>query len=199
MADQEKNYSKIMVGNKVYLDLSKDTVNPSNMLAGETAHDKQGKPIVGACTFDADTSDATAENGEVLNGATYYKDGKKQTGTMPNNGTQTLTLQSRDAAVEIAYGFHEGGSVGLSADDKAKLISSNIKSGVKILDVEGSMTGAESVTAQPKTATPTFEQQFILPDRGVDYLSQVTVNPIPVSETKETIDGVEYITLVIGS
>ena len=199
MAEQEKNYSKIVVGNKVVLDLSQDTVKPSTLLVGETAHDKQGKPIRGECTFDADTSDATAEDGEVLDGSTYYKGGKKRIGTMPNNGTQNLTLSSKDEVVEIEYGFHEGGTVQISDIEKAKLIPANIKSGVTILNVEGSMTGAESVTAQAKTATPTFEKQDILPDSGVDYLSQVTVNPIPVIETKETINGVEYLTLVIGS
>ena len=57
------------------------------------------------------------------------------------------------------------------------------------------MSGQEDVNAQAKSATPTFSQQVITPDTGYNYLTQVTVAPIPVTETDNAQGGV---TLTIG-
>ena len=86
-------------------------------------------------------------------------------------------------------GFHDGsGSVSIDADEQAKLIGANIKSGVTILGVEGTY-GGEEVTAQTKTVTPTKDGQTVLPDEGYDYLSQVTVSAIPYQETENAAGG----------
>lgn len=50
-------------------------------------------------------------------------------------------------------------------------------------------------TTQAKTATPTLQQQVISPDSGYDYLTQVTVNAIPVTRTDNSAGGV---TVTIG-
>lgn len=47
MANNE-NANKIVYGDEVLMDLTEDTVNPENLLAGETAHDKSGKKIEGS-------------------------------------------------------------------------------------------------------------------------------------------------------
>ena len=92
-------------------------------------------------------------------------------------------------------GFHDGsGKVGIDTDEKAKIIASNIKSGIEILGVTGSY-GGEQVTAQSKTATPSKVQQVITPDEGYDYLSQVTVASIPYTETENAAGGT---TVTIG-
>lgn len=57
------------------------------------------------------------------------------------------------------------------------------------------MTGQESITVQSKTITPTFTAQTILPDGGFDYLSQVVVSAIPMTESENTAGG---LTLTIG-
>ena len=45
------------------------------------------------------------------------------------------------------------------------------------------------MTAQSKTATPTFASQTIIPDQDYDYLSQVTVEAISVTYTDNVAGG----------
>ena len=52
--------NKIIFGNEVLIDLTSDTVTPSDLAYGVTAHDNSGAQITGTSTYDADTSDATA-------------------------------------------------------------------------------------------------------------------------------------------
>lgn len=40
--------NKVVYGNDVLMDLTEDSVSPENLLAGETAHDKSGRPITGS-------------------------------------------------------------------------------------------------------------------------------------------------------
>ena len=64
-----------------------------------------------------------------------------------------------------------------------------------ILGITGTYTG-EGVTAQAKVATPSTSQQVLTPDSGYDYLSQVTVNAVPYTETDNAAGGK---TVTIGS
>lgn len=176
-------------------DLSADTIEPSDLLDGVTAHDKSGAPITGTCTYDSDTSDDTAAVAEILAGKTAHARGTQLTGTMPNRGGVNGIISTKNGTFSIQQGYHDGsGSVGIDATEKAKIIASNIKAGVVILGETGSYAG-ESVTAQAKTATPTNQQQVITPDVGYDYLSQVTVNAIPYTETDNSAGGY---TITIG-
>lgn len=179
MANQYVN--KVVINGQTKIDLTGDTVAAAKLLSGITAHDKSGAPITGSCTFDADTRDATASADEILLGETAYSVGSKITGTMPNNGAVSGTISTKAGQYTVPQGYHDGsGKVGINSTEQAKIIASNIKSGVTILGVTGTYSGA-SVTAQAKTATPSFVQQTVLPDAGYDYLSQVTVNVIPVT------------------
>lgn len=74
---------------------------------------------------------------------------------------------------------------------QAKIIATNIRAGVSILGVVGTMSGTEGAKAQAKTATPSTSQQTILPDstQGFNYLTQVTVNPIPYNESDNAQGG----------
>ena len=154
-----------------------------------TFHDKSGAPVTGTCEYDSDTSDDTAAVAEILNGKTAHARGVKLTGTMPNNGAVSGTIASKAAAYTIPQGYHDGsGKVQISATEQAKIVAGNIKSGVELLGVTGTY-GGESISAEAKTATPSFTQQVIQPDNGYDYLSAVTVKAIPITYTDNSAGG----------
>ena len=190
------NYiNKLVVGNEVKFDLTGDTVAPNTLLTGATAHDKTGAQITGTCSYDSDTSDATVAVAEILKDKTAYARGAKIVGTMPNNGAKNYTISNLNDQ-SITMGFYDGsGKISFDSVEKAKIIPANIKNGVSILGVQGTMTGLESITVQSKTIAPTFTAQTILPDEGYDYLSQVVVSAIPMTESENTAGG---LTLTIG-
>lgn len=188
-------YNKIIYGGSTLMDLTADTVTADKLLEGITSHDMSGETITGTCTYDSDTSDATAAVAEILTGKTAYVRGAKVTGTMPNNGAVTGTISTKAGTYTIPNGYHDGsGKVQISSTEQAKIIAGNIKSGVTILGVAGSYTGA-AITAQSKTVTPSTAAQTVQPDSGYDYLSSVTVNKIPYVESDNSAGGV---TVTIG-
>ena len=188
----EKTINKVVYGGKTLIDLTADTVTASKILKGATAHDKSGAAIVGTCTFDADTSDATAAGAEILSGKTAYVNGVKVTGEMRNNGAVDGVISNKADSYTVPIGYHDGaGKVAISATEQAKIIAGNIRAGVSILGVEGTMSGTEDAKAQAKTITPTTAQQVVLPDdeQGFNYLSQVTVEAIPYNESDNAQGG----------
>lgn len=188
----EKNISKVVYGGKTLIDLTADTVTADKILSTYTAHDKSGAPIVGTCTFNADTSDATAAGAEILAGKTAYVNGVKITGEMKNNGAVNGVISKKADSYTVPIGYHDGaGKVAISSTEQAKIIATNIRAGVSILGVIGTMSGTESAKAQAKTVTPTTAQQTVLPDssQGFNYLSQVTVNAIPYNESDNAQGG----------
>lgn len=189
--------SKIVLSDgTVLMDLTGDTVDASKVLAGITFHGKDGAPGTGACTFDSDTSDDTAGVNEILSGKTAHARGALLTGAMPNRGAVAGVITSKTPYV-IPDGYHDGsGTVSLDSTSAQNLIAQNIREGIEILGIEGTMSGSESVRAQAKTATPTFAQQVITPDTGYTHLSQVTVGAIPVTYADNSAGGV---TVTIGS
>lgn len=190
-------YSKVVVNGETIIDLTADTVDAAHLLTGYTAHDKKGAPITGACTFDANTQDANAAATEILAGKTAYVKGSKVTGSMPNNGGVEGTISDLDTPYTIPQGYHDGsGTVEIDSAEKAKIIADNIRQGVTILGIEGTMTDTEDVKAQSKSVKPTFSEQQVIPDSPTyNYLSQVTVQAIPVSETLNEQGGY---TLTVG-
>lgn len=182
MAD--KYINKVIIGNDVKLDLTADDITADKLAKGIKAHDKSGAPIVGTSTFDSDTSGDTAVAAEILLGKTAHAKGAKLVGTMPNQGGKTLDITDKAAPVSIPMGFHDGsGKAQIAEAEAAKLIPANIREGITVLGVAGTMSGSENMKAQAKNATPTFAQQEILPDEGYNCLSSVTVAAIPVSYT----------------
>ena len=188
--------SKVVYGGTTLIDLTADTVTEDKVLTCYTAHGKDGEQISGTCAFDVNSQDATAQVAELLTGKTAYARGAKLTGTMPNNGGVTGTISTVAGQYTIAQGYHDGsGKVSIDSTEQAKIIPSNIKQGVEILGVTGTLETSGSVTAQTKSVTPSTQQQVVLPDAGYDYLSQVTVAAIPYSESPNSAGG---ITVTIG-
>ena len=115
---------------------------------------------------------------------------------MPNNGAVSGKISTKAGQYTVPQGYHDGsGKVSIDATEQEKIIPGNIRQGVTILGVEGSMSGTEGANPQSKTVTPSTSQQTVLPDDGYNYLSQVVVLAIPYSESQNSAGG---ITVTIG-
>jgi hypothetical protein len=188
--------SKVIYGGETLLDLTADTVVKEKLLKGYTAHGANGELVTGTCEFDANTQDATATAAEILSGKTAYNKGNKITGEMKNNGAVAGKITTKAGKYTVPQGYHDGsGTVEIDSTEQAKIIATNIRQGVSILGVTGTMSGSEGVKPQSKTATPSTEEQVILPDVGYTHLAQVTVAAIPYSESDNSAGGV---TVTIG-
>lgn len=184
--------NKVVYGGETLIDLTADTITAADLASGVTAHDKSGAPITGTNTFDADTGDATATAAEILSTKTAYVNGNKVTGSMPNRGAVTGTISTKAQQYTIQQGYHDGsGKVSISSTEQAKIIATNIRQGVTILGVEGSMSGTEDMDIEPaKTVTPATTAQTVLPAAGYDGMAQVTVEAIPVTRTDNAQGGI---------
>lgn len=185
--------NKVVFGNTTVMDISDTTADPSKVLASEKFYDRSGAPQTGSCTFDADTSDADATAAEILDTKTAYVNGNKLTGSMPNRGAVTLTIDDINDELAIQNGYHDGSGVAkLDATEKAKIVAGNIKKDVTILGVTGTYEGSATPTSTAKTVTPYTTQKTYLPgdeSTPVDYYSQVTVNAISYTEVDNAAGG----------
>lgn len=190
------NVNKVVYGGDTLIDLTGDTITADKMLSGFIAHDKSGASITGTCTYDVDSTDATAAVAEILKGKTAYARGTILTGTMNNNGSVSGKITTVAGTYTIPQGYHDGsGKVSIDSTEQSKLVASNIREGITILGIEGTMSGTEDARPQAKTVTPTTSTQTILPDEGYNYLSQVTVNAIPYAQSENAAGG---LTVTIG-
>ena len=191
--------SKIIFGGRTLIDLTNDDVKPENLLKGITAHDSNGDEIVGTCEYDVKSEGTTATAAEILKGKTAAVGGKVITGTMPNIGAVSGKISTKDGEYQIAKGWHDGtGRVGVDETEKQKITPENIREGVSILGVTGTMTGADEITSQSREVEAPLEEDLtVLPEEGYNYLSQVVVKAVSYTEIDNTADG-KGITVVIG-
>lgn len=194
MANLYKN--KVIYFGDVLVDLTSDTIAAADLAYGKTAHDKSGAVITGTNTYDADTSDANAVAAEILLNKTAYVNGNKITGSMPNRGAVSGTISTASGTYTVPQGYHDGsGTVGIDSTEVAKIVAGNIREGITILGVTGTMSGSEDVVAESPTVTPTKNGLTVTPGTGYNYLSQVTINAIPYAEADNAAGGV---TVTIG-
>ena len=190
MAEGAKKYNKVIYGGKVLIDLTGDTITPADLARGVTAHDKSGAEITGTSTKDSDTSADTAAASEILRGKTAHVKGKLVTGNMSNNGAVSGSINTVAGQYTIPQGYHDGsGKVSISAAEQAKLVAKNIRQGVVVLGITGTMSTTEGLKAQAKTATPKTTKQTIIPDETYNALSQVEIAAIPYTETDNDAGG----------
>lgn len=182
--------SKVIYGGQTLIDLTGDTIKADKLLKGYTAHGADGEPINGACEYDANTQDATAAAAEILAGKSAYNKGQKVTGTMKNNGAVNGKISTKNGAYTVPQGYHDGsGKVQIDSTEQQKIIAENIREGVTILGVTGTMSGTEDANPEAVTMTPSTEEQVRLPGEGYNYISQVTLAPIPYEETDNSAGG----------
>lgn len=174
----------------VLIDLTSDTAVATDVKSGKYFHLATGERVQGTNTYDSNTTDANATAAEILSGRTAYVNKNKITGEMTNNGAVSGTISTKAGTYTIPAGFHSGlGSVAIDSTEQQKIIAGNIKSGITILGVEGTYSG-EAVTAGAVSVTPTFSSQTILPSSiSKDYISQVNVAAIAVTETDNAAGG----------
>ena len=197
MANQYKN--KIIYGGEVLIDLTQDDVTATDVASGKKFHLPSGATAIGTNTYDADTSDATAVAAEILNSKTAYKNGSKLTGTMPNRGAVSGTISTVAGEYTVPQGYHDGsGKVAIATTEQAKLIATNIREGITVLGVTGTMSSSEGVKATAASVTPYTTAQTITPASLGDFnsITQINVAAIAYTESDNAAGGV---TVTIGT
>lgn len=118
---------------------------------------------------------------------------------MPNRGAVTGTISTVAGEYTIPQGYHDGsGKVSIVSTEQTKLIATNIREGVTILGVTGTMSGSESVKATAVSVTPYTTSQTITPSDLGDFnsITQINVAAIAYTETDNVAGGV---TVTIGT
>jgi len=87
-----------------------------------------------------DTAGATIAAGDVLAGKTGFGSGGEVQGSMANNGAVSGSISTKAGTVTVPAGYTTGGTVEISSAEQEKIIASNIKAGVTLLGVAGSLT-----------------------------------------------------------
>lgn len=197
MANLYKN--KVIYGGNVLIDLTQDDVTAADVAQGKYVHLPSGERVQGTNTYDADTSDATAVAAEILSGKTAYKNGEEIVGTMPNRGAVTGSIATVAGEYTVPQGYHDGsGKVAIAAAEQAKLVATNIREGITVLGVTGTMSSSEGMKATAASVTPYTTSQTITPASLGDFnsISQINVAAIAYTEADNAAGGV---TVTIGT
>ena len=100
-----------------------------------------------------DTDDATLDNGnKILDGVIAYADGVKYSGTIQSKAAQTYTPGTSDQT--IAAGQYLAGAQ--TVKGSTNLVASNIRSGVQIFNVTGSLS-TPTITQDQSTKVLTIQ------------------------------------------
>lgn len=143
----------LSIANYQPTDFSKVTARPEFVLKGKTFHDETGQLKTGTAALSltgVDTSDATATEGDVVAGATFYAGGEKKTGTMPDyhSGDFAIGYTNGDSG-ELKIGYSAAQKTYFNAASGALIdtiydqnfIAGNIKKDTSIFGVVGTYKG----------------------------------------------------------
>ena len=175
--------NKVVYGGTTLIDLTADTVTSYALLSGVTAHNKAGAPVTGTCDWDSNTTDANATASELLLNKTAYVNKVKITGQMPNNGSANITVVDTSGTT-IPIGFYDGsGKAAIDSTSLANLIPTNIRRGIEILGVEGTLSPEDQLVVGAASATPyTTSYTITAASLNYDYITQITVASIAYTE-----------------
>lgn len=132
---------KILQGNKTI-----QILGDEDLIAENIKKDVDIFGVVGTLES-LDTSDATATAATIREGYTAYVNGEKITGTIPDYGEHTYIPTTEDQV--YGYGTYITGPQTIKGD--VNLIPENIKSGISIFNVEGTLE--EGIDTSDATAT----------------------------------------------
>ena len=130
----------------------------------------------------------TATPADVLETATISYQGEVVQGTMPNRGGRSGTLTSASQVYTLSEGYYDGtGTVKIDVEERNKLVPSNIRAGVMVLGVYGTLEAGSTPEAgaidspiivdRPQSSTGTSPSLTVTgegADRGVSFVPSVS-------------------------
>ena len=122
-------------------------IQPENIIEGITILNVTG-------TAKVNPLDATATSSDILENKTAYINTGKVSGIMINQGTLVIT-PSKQVNITIPQGYHSGSGYveAVTSSIDSNIIASNIKSGVTILGVTGTLSYLDTSDATANTST----------------------------------------------